>query len=186
MGISYQGESTSHHCLAGASSPEGIIPAARADSELVLHRSSTPTTLVLRISASSARGFEIKCLGAAVVAIKANFSLVGQWKLLSLGSKRPRTRTVEPRIESLGTEFLVSTSSAEEEPVTEPLGKVEPDRSKKCDPCQKRDGENTSNDGWQSKRDQGSGETDHPEASDDIEGIARHGRLPVLWLKTGQ
>lgn len=49
---------------------------------------------------------------------------------------------------------------------------VEEDRCKESDESQKREGENSSKDGWQSKRDQRKGEADHPEASDDGEGIA--------------
>lgn len=110
-----------------------------------------------------------------MVAEEANLWLVvGQENLLGLRSKWPRARHVKPCVESFGSKFLVVPSAAEENTVAKPLKPVEEDSSKKSDKSQKWERQDACEDGWQSKGDQGSGETDDPVANDDGNGVTRH------------
>lgn len=152
-----------------------IIPAPRADCELVLHGSSASGTLVLLVAAGNTRSIEIKRLGPAMVAEPTNrWLVVDERNLLGLRAEGPRARHVEPCVEALSTEFLVVIRAAEEESVAEPLNEVEADRNEESYACKKCGSQDSRKNSRQTEGEKGNGEADYPEASDDGDGVARH------------
>jgi len=114
-----------------------------------------------------------------MVAEEANLWLVvGQENLLGLRSKWPRARHVKPCVESFGSKFLVVPSAAEENTVPEPLKPVEEDRSKECDERQEGEADRTTENRRETNG-KAQDEGNDPEAAENLDGVSRHGWLPV-------